>query len=147
MGVPEESLLDRIAETFKILGVRRAMIVHGSGLDEISITSITKVVEIKGDEKISWEINPTDFAKSSARLADLTGGSAEHNAGMIKAVLSGTNKDATRDIILLNAAAAIMVAGLADNLNDGFQKAALSVDSGQAFQCLEKLIEISNKKR
>jgi anthranilate phosphoribosyltransferase len=147
MGVPQESLLDRIAETFKILGTKRAMIVHGSGLDEISITAATKVVELKDKEKIFYEIHPKDFAISPPKLAELAGSSAEYNAKTIKNVLAGTNKGAARDIILLNSAAAIMVAGIADNLHAGFQKAAESIDSRAAYQCLEKLIEISNRKK
>jgi anthranilate phosphoribosyltransferase len=147
MGVPQESLLDRIAETFKILGIKRAMIVHGSGLDEISITSTTKVVEIKDKKKTSYEIHPKDFGISSPKMAELVGSNAEYNAGMIKEVLHGKNKGPARDMILLNSAAAIMVAGLAENLKDGFKKAGQSVDSGAAIGCLEKLIEISNRKR
>ncbi len=147
MGVPEESLLDRIAETFRILGTKRAMIVYGSGLDEISITAVTKVVELKDKKKNSYEIRPQDFKISSPKLVELAGSSAEHNAKIIKGVLSGTNKGAAKDIILLNSAAAIMVAGIADNLHSGFQKAAESIDSGAAYNCLEKLIEISNRKK
>lgn len=146
MGVAEEALLDRIAETFKILGTKRAIIVHGSGLDEISITATTKVVELKDKKKISYEIHPKDFAISSPKMAELVGSSTEYNAKTIKDVLSAGNKGAARDIILLNSAAAIMVAGIADNLHMGFQKAAESIDSGAAYECLEKLIEISNKK-
>jgi anthranilate phosphoribosyltransferase len=147
MGVPEESLLDRIAQTFRILGTKRAMIVHGSGLDEISITAATKVAELKDKKMIFYEIRPKDFITSSPKMAELVGGSAESNARIIKGVLSGTNKGAARDIILLNSAAAIMVAGLADNLNAGFQKAAESVYSKAAYECLEKLVEISNRKK
>jgi anthranilate phosphoribosyltransferase len=146
MGVPQESLLDRIAETFKILGTKRALIVHASGLDEISITAPTKVVELKDKKKIYYEIQPRDFGISSPHIAELIGGSAEQNAKMIKSVLAGTNKGPIRDIILLNSAAAIMIAGIAENLHTGFKKAAESIDSRQAFNCLEKLIEISNKK-
>jgi len=147
MGVPQESLLDRIAETFKILGLKRAMIVHGSGLDEISITSVTKVIELKDKKKISYEIHPKDFVLSSPKMAELVGSNAEYNAGMIKDVLYGKNKGPARDMVLLNSAAAIMVADLADNLHSGFEKAAESIDTGAAAQCLEKLIKISNEKK
>lgn len=147
MGVPAESLLDRIAETFRILGLKRAMVVHGSGLDEISITAITKVVELTGTKKISYEIHPKDFITSSPQMAELVGGSAEQNAKTIKNVLYGTTKGAARDIILLNSAAAIMVAGVADNLHSGMKKAAEAIDSKAAAGCLEKLIETSNKKK
>jgi anthranilate phosphoribosyltransferase len=146
MGVPQESLLDRIAETFKILGLKRAMIVHGSGLDEISITAITKVVELKDGKTTSYQIDPKDFAISSPKMAELVGSNAVYNAGLIKDVLCGKNKGPARDMVLLNSAAAIMVAGLSDNLQTGFKKAAESIDSGTAVQCLEKLIKISNTK-
>lgn len=146
MGVPDEALLDKIAETFKILGTKRAMLVHSSGLDEISTMSATKIVELKGKEKTSYEIKPGDFGISPPKMDELAGGDAEHNAKLIKDVLYGKNKGPARDIVLLNAAAAIMVAGLADDLNGGFQKAAESIDSKAAGRCLEKLIEISNKK-
>ena len=146
MGVPEESLLDRIADTFKILGAKRVMIVHGGGLDEISITSPTKVVEIKDQEKTSYEIHPDEFGIKSPKMAELVGSNAEYNAGLIKDVLRGKNKGPARDMVLLNSAAAIMVAALADNLHQAFEKAAQSIDSGNAMKCLEKMIEISNRK-
>ena len=147
MGVPEESLLDRIADTFEILGVKRAVIVHGSGLDEISITSPTKVVEIKDKKKTSYKIIPDEFGIKSPKMAELVGSNAEYNAGMIKDVLYGKNKGPARDMVLLNSAAAIMVADIAGDLHQGFQKGAEAIDSGAAAECLEKLIEISNGKK
>jgi anthranilate phosphoribosyltransferase len=80
-------------------------------------------------------------------MAELVGSNAEYNAGLIKDILNGRKKGPPRDMVLLNAAAAIMVAGLADDLQQGFKKAAESIDSGSAAQCLEKLVEISNKKK
>lgn len=147
MGVPEESLLDRIADTFEILGVKRAMIVHGKGLDEISITSPSKVVEIKDGKKISYKIIPGDFGVQSPKMAELVGSNAEYNAGMIKDILYGKNKGPARDMVLLNSAAAIMVADLASDLHQGYKKAAESIESGNAAKSLEKLIEVSNGKK
>jgi len=147
MGVPEESLLDRIADTLEILGVKHAMIVHGKGLDEISITSSTKVVEIKDGKKISYKINPEEFSIKSPKMAELVGSNAEYNAGLIKEILSGKNKGPARDMVLLNSAAAIMVANLADDMHQAFKKGAESIDSGGAVQCLEKIIKISNGKK
>jgi anthranilate phosphoribosyltransferase len=147
MGVPEESLLDRIAETFKILGTKRAMIVHGSGLDEISSMAVTKVVELKDKKKTSYEIHPKDFISSSPKMAEIVGSNAEHSARTIKDVLYGRNKGAARDIVLLNSAAAIMVAGIANDLHRGLLKAAESIDSKAASECLKKLIELSNRKK
>ncbi len=147
MGVPDESLLDRIAETFDILGVKRAMIVHSQGLDEISISAPTKVVEIKDKKRISYKIVPDEFGIQSPKMAELVGSNAEYNAGMIKDILLGKNRGPARDMVLLNAAAAIMVADLAADLHQGFKIAALSVDNGAAAKCLEDLIEISNGKK
>ncbi|MGA2915644.1 MAG: anthranilate phosphoribosyltransferase [Sedimentisphaerales bacterium] len=147
MGVPEESLLDRIAQTFRILGIKQAMVVHGSGLDEISITADTKVVELKDEKTTAYEINPRDFINSSPKMSELIGTSAEQNAKIIKNVLYGSNKGPARDIIMLNAAAAIKVASLADDLRSGMKKAAESIDGKAAVMCLEKLIEISNRKK
>jgi anthranilate phosphoribosyltransferase len=147
MGVPEESLLERIAETFEILGVKRAMLVHSNGLDEISISAPTKVVELKGKKRISYKIMPDEFGIQSPKMAELVGSNAEYNAGMIKDILLGKNRGPARDMVLLNAAAAIMVADLAADLHEGFKKAAMSVDSGAAAKCLGDLIEISNGKK
>ncbi|MDD5134185.1 MAG: anthranilate phosphoribosyltransferase, partial [Phycisphaerae bacterium] len=106
MGVAEEGLLDRIAETLKILGVKRAMVIHGGGLDEISLTAVTKVVEIKDERKTSYEIRPSDFGFAPPKIAELVGSSAEHNAMLVKNVICGKNRGSARDIVLLNAAAA-----------------------------------------
>jgi anthranilate phosphoribosyltransferase len=146
MGVAEEGLLDRIAETLKILGAKRAMVIHGGGLDEISLTAATKVVEIKGEQKTSCEIHPSDFGFAAPKMVELVGGSTEHNAMLVKDVICGKNKGSARDIVLLNAAAAIMVAGLAEDLRSGIRKAAQAIDSKAAADCLGKMIEISNKK-
>jgi anthranilate phosphoribosyltransferase len=146
MGVAEESLLDRIADTLKLLGAKRAMIVHGSGLDEISTTATTKVIELKDNKKISYEIHPSDFGLESPKMAELVGSNTEYNANLAKDILYGRKKGPARDIVLLNAAAAIMVADLADNLHQGLTKADDAINSGAAVQCLEKMIEISNKK-
>ena len=146
MGVAEESLLDEIADTLKLLGTKRAMVVHGSGLDEISTTAVTKVIELKNKKKISYEIRPSDFGLSSPKMAELAGSNAEYNANLAKDILYGRKKGPARDIVLLNAAAAIMVADLADNLHQGLKKADEAIDSRAAAECLEKMIEISNRK-
>lgn len=146
MGVADVSLLQKIADTLKLLGTKRAMVVHANGLDEISTISVTHVVEIRDGKKTSYELNPAELGIASPKLADLAGGDAEHNAGTIKDILTGKNKAPARDIVLLNAAASIMVAGLADDLKDGMAKAAESIDSGSALESLNKMVEISNKK-
>ncbi len=145
MGVAEESLLCKIAETLKILGLSRAMIVHSNGLDEISTASVSKVVELR-DGKISmYEIDPAEFGIAAAKLEQMAGGDSQQNAETVRNVIYGKENGAAKDIVLLNAAAAIVVASLADDLKEAFKMAQESIDNGKAVQCLEKMIEISNK--
>ncbi|MCD4831482.1 MAG: anthranilate phosphoribosyltransferase [Anaerohalosphaeraceae bacterium] len=144
MGVADIALLDRIADTLNILGSKRAMVVHGNGLDEISITSKTSVVEIRDNKKTSYEIDPVEFGITAPAASELIGGSAGHNATTVKDVLSGKNKGPARDVVLLNAAAAIVVAGITDDMQEGFKKASESVDGGSAIECMKKMIEITN---
>jgi len=145
MGVADISLLDRIADTLKLLGTKYAMVVHANGLDEISSTSVTHVIELKDGKKISYEIDAADLGIASPKMGELVGSNAEYNSKMIKDILIGKNKGPARDIVLLNSAASIMVGGKADDLAGAIKKAAESIDSGSANASLEKMIEISNK--
>jgi len=144
MGVAEESLLEKIAETLKILGLKRAMVVHAAGLDEISTISITKVVELKDGKTSSYKINPAEFGIAKAVIEQIAGGDARHNAEMVKNVIYGRDNGPARDIVLLNAAAAIFVADLAKTLQESFRLAQISIDDGKAAEALEKMIKISN---
>ena len=146
MGVADISLLEMIADTLKLLGVKRAMVVHSSGLDEISTISVTHVIELCDNKKLSYELDPGELGIVSPKLAELVGRDSQYNAGIIKDILAGKNKGPTRDIVLINAAASIMVAGLADDFTEGMVKAVESIDSGNALGSLNKMIEISNKK-
>ena len=101
IGVAEESLLDGIADTLKLLGTKRAVVVHGSGLDEISTTAATKVIELKDKKKISYEIHPSDFGLSSPKMAELVGSNAEYNAKFAKDILFRPKKKPPKEILFL----------------------------------------------
>jgi anthranilate phosphoribosyltransferase len=144
LGVADESLMEPIIEALKLLGIRHAMVVHSDGLDEISTMGTTKVLELKDGEISSSELNPEEYGMEKADISDLAGGDAIANAEIVKAVLSGEETGAKRDIVVLNAAAAIIAGGAASDFAGGIEAANNSIDSGKAKQALEKMIEISN---
>ncbi len=145
MGVAEEALLDRIIETLKILGAKRAMVVHGQGMDEISILGKTQIRQLINNKINSMELDPADFGISGASMDELKTGDAITNAGIIRDILNSKEKGPRKDIVILNAAAAIIVGGLAEDFESAIKLAQESVSKGRALACLEKLIEVSNK--
>ena len=139
IGVSIESHVGLIAEAVGRLGVRRAFIVHGSdGLDEISISASTTIVEVSGGGIRRFNVLPVDFGLSAAERVAIQGGSAEENAAIIEEVLDGA-VGPRRDVVLMNAAAAITAAGITENLQDGAVRAASAIDSGAAKTKLNKL--------
>lgn len=145
MGVADAELLPRIAETLKLLGARRAMVVHGQGMDEISLLGKTQIIELRDGQIASKELDPAEFGFPSAVIEDLGSGDAITNAALIRNILAGKERGARRDIVVLNAAAAIIVAGLADSFQQAVPLAAGSIDDGKAMHCLDTLIEVSNR--
>jgi anthranilate phosphoribosyltransferase len=145
MGVAEEALLDRICETLQMLGAKRAMVVHGNGMDEISTLGATQIRQLIDGNITSMKIDPADFGISEASIDELRTGDAIANAGIVRDILAGKDKGPRRDIVVLNAAAAVIVAGLADDFPSAIGLAEASVDNGNASDCLAKLIEVSNK--
>jgi len=144
MGVAEEHLMQRIVETLKLLGTKYAMIVHSNGMDEISTASITKIAELR-DGKITYrELNPQQLGIPSADVDQLKVTDAKTGARVIRDILSAEDSGPRKDIVVLNAAAAIIVGALANDFAEAIKIADDSVSSGKAGQCLEKLIEISN---
>ncbi|MBN2271907.1 MAG: anthranilate phosphoribosyltransferase, partial [Sedimentisphaerales bacterium] len=145
MGVAEEALLDRICETLKMLGVKRAMVVHGQGMDEISTLGITQVRRLNDGEITSTEIDPADLGFAAPSIDELKTGDAIKNAAIIRDILTGKERGPRRDIVILNAAAAIIVACMADDFPSAVELARDAIANGAAADCLDKLIEASNK--
>ena len=143
VGVYALELVEKLAEALSMLGLRRALVVHGlDGLDEITITGKTRVAEAREGSVRSYEVEPEEFGLSRAPLEEIAGGDAAENAAIIRAVLEG-EKSARRDVVLLNAAAALVAAGRTDNIGQAVPLAAKSVDSGAAKEKLEALVRFS----
>ena len=139
LGVYERSLTQKLAEALVQLNIRRAMVVHGlDGLDEISTTAPTQVSEVIDGKIRSYLLNASDYDIPAATLADICGGSPADNALIINDILHGL-EGARRDLVLLNAAAALTVAEKAENIREGLNLAANSIDSGAALDKLEQL--------
>ena len=138
-GVFDVQLLTPYLETLAAAGAVRAMTVHGGGLDEISISGETDIAELKNGTILRRTISPTDVGLSIAAVDSLRVSSVGESAAMIRQVLSG-QKGAARDIVLLNAAAVLIVAELADDFADGVVRAAAAIDSGAAQNKLQQLV-------
>ncbi len=146
IGVFSGTLTEVLARVLKNLGTERAMIVHGlDGLDELTVTDRSKVTELEQGSIKTYYIQPEDLGIKRAGLKDLEVNGTQESAETIKSVLRGKSDQPKRDIVLLNAAAAIMVGGLAKDLREGFSLATQSLNSGRAMQCLSRLIEVSWK--
>lgn len=144
VGVYAQSWIEPLANVLAALGMERAWVVHGSdGLDEITTTGPTFVAELSGGKVRTFAIGPADADLKQSQPSDLKGGDAAHNAAALKSVLEG-KPGPYRDVALLNAAAALLVAGKAETLRDGAKLAAQSIDSGAAKARLEKLVVVSN---
>jgi anthranilate phosphoribosyltransferase len=139
-GVYDPGLTGKVAEVLRLLGTVRAMVVHGDGLDEISTTGETDVAELSGGAIRTYRIHPRTFGIPVASLADLAGGDAAANARLLREILGG-ERGPMRDIVLLNAAAAIHLAGKSRDLHEGIRVAATSIDSGAALAKLDLLVE------
>jgi len=141
LGVYAREWLEPMAEVLNALGTESAWVVHGSdGLDEMTTTGVTYIAAL---DKGQVQLLDFDAIPRKAALADLKGGDASHNANAIRELLDG-EEGAFRDIVVLNAAAALIVAGRAQSIADGVQTAEMSIDSGAALARLERLIEVSN---
>ncbi|MFC1676491.1 anthranilate phosphoribosyltransferase [Planctomycetota bacterium] len=145
MGVAAEELLDMIVETLKLLGTKRAMVVHSDGLDEISTFGITKIRQLTDGKITTLELNPADLGIAPATLDQLKGSDAQTNAKIVRDILTGKETGQKKDIVILNAAAAIIVADLADDFTSAIKIADDAINTGKAAEALEKLIKISNE--
>ncbi len=144
MGVASEELMERLVQTLQVLGAKRAMVVHGQGMDEISTLGKTKIYKLMDGKITSYELDPTEFGKPATNIDELKTGDAAYNASVVRNILEGKDSGARKDIVVLNAAAGIIVAGLADDFEPAMKVADESITSGKALACLEKMIEVSN---
>jgi anthranilate phosphoribosyltransferase len=144
LGVYREELTETLANVLRNLGTKRAFVVYGlDSLDEISITGKTKISELKDGGVDTFYVTPEDFGIERASLEDIKGGDSKQNALIVKDVLKG-KKSPARDIVLMNASAALAAAGLADDFKAGVDLAKESIDSGRAIDKLGRLIEFTN---
>jgi len=145
VGVPRSELTDLLARALLMLGSARAWVVHGSdGIDEISTTGYTKVSECRDGAVHTFYVHPADFGFEKAMPGDLKGGDAAANAEIVLAVLEGRH-GAPRDVVLLNAGAALFVAGRAESVPAGVTLATAAVDSGSARATLERMVQSSQR--
>jgi anthranilate phosphoribosyltransferase len=145
MGVYSEHLLDTIIETHKILGTKRALVVHSNGLDEISTMGPTKMRKLEDGKITKMELEPSDYGIARGNIDELRGSDAETNANIIRSILSISEKGSKKDMVVVNAAAAIIVADIASDFASAIKVAESSINEGKAMKCLEKLVEISNQ--
>ena len=144
LGVFDGALTEALAGVLRELGSERALVVHGSdGLDEITLTGPTQVSELRDGQISTRQIHPEDFGLQIVSAEALKGGDADYNACILREVLDG-REGPQRDVVLLNAAAAMVVGGLAEDITAGLELARASIDSGKARQALDRLVEVSN---
>src|ERR1700691_3006661 len=145
VGVYALDMVEKLAEALSMLGLHRALVVHGlDGLDEITITGSTRVAEAREGSVRTYEVDPEEFGMKRASLADISGGDAAENAAIVRERLSG-KKSPRREVVVLNSAAALVAAGRADHLADGIPLAAQSIDSGAAAAKLAALASFTQR--
>ncbi|HII17499.1 TPA: anthranilate phosphoribosyltransferase [Candidatus Woesearchaeota archaeon] len=141
VGVYDHAMTEPIATVLGKLGQKAAMVVHGQGMDEITITGTTQISEYRDGHVRTYELDPQEIGIAYADRSVLTCKSPEESAALITAILEGKEKGPRRDIILLNAAAALMVAGKAQSFREGVAIAAETIDSGKAKRKLQELVD------
>ena len=143
IGIADPSMADRMARVLGQLGSRKALVVHGSdGMDEITITGPSTVWQLENGEVTEFEVSPGDLGLSISSADSIQATSAEHSARIVRSVLAGESGPA-RDVVLLNAAAALVAADRSDSLAAGVELAARSIDSGDAQAKLNAVVELS----
>lgn len=143
LGVPDPRLLRPIAETLRVLGVERALVVHGSGLDEIAIHGFTQAVRLAEGELEEFEVTPEEAGLRRLPVEQIAGGTPDRNARRLRALLSGRGGEADETVVALNAGALLMTAGKAETLRLGTVMALDAIRSGGAGEVLRRFIEVS----
>ncbi|QOS12372.1 anthranilate phosphoribosyltransferase [Haloferax gibbonsii] len=141
LGVYDSDLVPVIAESLSHMPVERALVVHGSGMDEIALHDATTVAEIDGDEVTEYTLTPADLGLEQAPIEAVAGGTPQENAADLEGILTGDVTGPKRDLILANAGAAVYVADLADSLEEGVEVARDAIESGAAKAKLDALRE------
>lgn len=145
IGVADESVAHRMAAVLHANGAVRALIVHGGdGLDELTTTGPSTIVELRDGDITTWSVDPAELGLPRADREDLVGGAADVNADLARRVLAGEHGP-HRDIVCLNAAAGLLAAGLAEDLHAGLAGARASIDDGHAVSALASLVEVSQR--
>jgi anthranilate phosphoribosyltransferase len=142
VGVPRPELTEFMARCLRRLGVARAWVVHGSGLDEVSLCGPTRVTSFENGDLRTFTVTPADAGLAPCDAQALRGGDARENAAIARAVLDGQRGPA-RDVVVLNAAAALLVAGRAEDLRAGVAEASAAIDDGRAGALLTRVVEVS----
>lgn len=147
VGVFDRTLVAKYADVLRLLGLRRAMIVHGDGLDELSTMGVNAVAELWGGRieqtERDYRVSHTSWRGMPVKIEELAGGDPAINAGIVRDILGGKDRGARRDIVLLNAAAALVVAEKANDFDSGWKLAAELIDSGAAMEKLARFVEAS----
>ena len=146
LGVYDRSLVEPLAQVLMNLGVKRGMVVFGTDkLDEISVAAPTHICEFKEGWFKSYDITPQQFGLTGGTHEDIKGGTPAENAEITRRILRGEEKGVKREAVLLNAGAALCVGGKAESIDEGVKLAAELIDSGKAYETLEKVIAVSNR--
>lgn len=145
IGVAEEHLMRPIAEALKLLGSEHIMVVNSYAIDEINTASVTKIIELKNGEIMEKQLDAQEFGIPRATIEQLSVNDCRQSADILRKILAEKEPGPRRDIVVINAAAAIIVAGLAEDFPAAIDMAKESITQGKAMQCLEKLVEVSNK--
>ena len=146
MGVYDEKLVEPLAKVLSNLGVKRGMVVNGcDGLDEATLTTRTKICEIENGLLSSYYLDPEELGFNYCTLAELVGGDSEENAKITRSILNGSEQGAKRDIVVLNAALCLYLAGKAETIKSAITAAQDLLDSGAAKNKLEEFVKLSNE--
>ena len=147
MGVFDSKLTEVVAQTLLRLGSSRALVVHSEdGLDEIGVSCPTRISELRNGQIKTYEFRPETLIGKTCDNSEIRGGDPAENAKILRGILENKIKSGARDIVLINSAAAIIAANLADDFPSAFRLAEESLTSGKALEKLEKLIEFTNAK-
>ncbi len=140
IGVGTAAAVERIAEVAARLGIERAWIVHGDGLDEMSISGTTRIADVRDGAVVrTFEVSPDDAGLPLAARESCSGGSPDDNAAVLAGILDGDIRDARRDVVVLNAAAGLLIGDVVESLDDGARRAEAAIDSGAAARLLAAL--------